>query len=174
MAARVSVDEFVQAETARMFHDLQRDAGGVNTFRHNREPASIEDIFAQSEVISLHTPDLPSTKGMIRGRHFEMMKPGATFINTARGAVVNEPEMIEVLGRRPDITAVLDVTDPEPPAVDSPLTKLPNVVLTPHLAGSAGRECHRLGCYMVDEFRRYLAGEPLVHRVTPQVAMAMA
>jgi phosphoglycerate dehydrogenase-like enzyme len=138
------------------------------------ESASIDEIFAQSDVISLHTPDLPSTKGMIRGRHFEMMKPGATFLNTARGAVVNELEMIEVLGRRPDITAVLDVTDPEPPAVDSPLTKLSNVVLTPHLAGSAGRECHRLGSYMVDEFQRYLAGEPLVHRITPHAALAMA
>ena len=137
-------------------------------------PASIDEIFAQSDVISLHTPDLPSTKGMIRGRHFELMKPGATFLNTARGAVVNEPEMIEVLARRPDITAVLDVTDPEPPAVDSPLTKLPNVVLTPHLAGSVGKECHRLGAFMVEEFERYLAGEPLLHRIMRADAEAMA
>lgn len=140
----------------------------------NVERRTIDEIFSQADVISLHTPDLPSTKGMIKGRHFEMMKPGATFINTARGAVVNEAEMVEVLRKRPEITAVLDVTDPEPPATDSPLTKLPNVVLTPHIAGSAGPECQRLGYYMLQEFQRYLAGEPLKYHVTKEAAAKMA
>lgn len=132
----------------------------------NVEAASIEEIFQTADVISLHTPDLPATKGMITGKHFEMMKPGATFINTARGAVVNEPEMCEVLARRPDITAVLDVTAPEPPLPGSPVATLPNVVLTPHLAGSTGPECNRLGYFMLQEFERYLAGEPLEHQVS--------
>jgi phosphoglycerate dehydrogenase-like enzyme len=111
---------------------------------------------------------------MITGRHFEMMKPGATFINTARGAVVREAEMAEVLRQRPDITAVLDVTDPEPPTPDSPLLKLPNVVLTPHIAGSMGTECQRLGQDMLEEFQRYLAGEPLKWRITEEAAARMA
>ncbi|MEN8663312.1 MAG: hydroxyacid dehydrogenase [Lentimonas sp.] len=130
--------------------------------------ASIDEIFQQSDVISLHTPDLPATKGMITGRHFEMMKPGSTFINTARGAVVNEAEMCEVLARRPDITAVLDVTAPEPPLPGAPVATLPNVVLTPHIAGSLGKECYRLGYFMQCEFERYLAGEPLQHIVTKE------
>jgi phosphoglycerate dehydrogenase-like enzyme len=132
----------------------------------NVTPASIEEIFKTADVISLHTPNLPSTQGMIKGEHFEMMKPGATFINTARGAVVNEKEMCEVLARRPDITAVLDVVAPEPPIPGSPVETLPNVVLTPHLAGSAGPECHRLGYTMLQEFERYLAGEPLLYHMT--------
>jgi phosphoglycerate dehydrogenase-like enzyme len=135
---------------------------------------TVDEIFAESDVISLHTPSLPSTKGMICGRHFEMMKPGATFINTARGAVVNEEEMIEVLRRRPDITVVLDVTEPEPPVFDSPLTKLPNVVLSPHIAGSVGPECKRLGYNMLLEFQRYLAGEPLKFQISREAAAKMA
>ena len=111
---------------------------------------------------------------MITGRHLAMMKEGATFINTARGAVVREKEMIEVLTQRPDLTAVLDVTDPEPPELDSPLTKLPNVILTPHIAGSAGPECQRLGYYMLQEFQRYLAGEPLKFGITKEAAAKLA
>ncbi|MGJ8653859.1 MAG: hydroxyacid dehydrogenase [Opitutaceae bacterium] len=134
----------------------------------NVTPASIEEIFKTADVISLHTPNLPATQGMIKGEHFEMMKPGATFINTARGAVVNEKEMCEVLAKRPDITAVLDVTAPEPPVPGSPVETLPNVVLTPHLAGSAGPECQRLGYTMLQEFERYLAGESLEYQVTKE------
>ncbi len=130
--------------------------------------ASIDEIFQNADVISLHTPDLPATKGMISGRHFEMMKPGATFINTARGAVVNEEEMCEVLARRPDITAILDVTDPEPPLPGAAVARLPNIVLTPHIAGSLGPECHRLGYTMLLEFERYLAGKPLQYHVTKE------
>jgi len=140
----------------------------------NIEKASLETIFETCDVISLHTPNLPSTQGMIRGEHFELMKPGATFINTARGAVVNEPEMCAVLARRPEITAVLDVTHPEPPLPDAAVARLPNVVLTPHIAGSLGRECHRLGKFMLEEFKRYLDGQPLHYRITREAFDRMA
>lgn len=122
---------------------------------------SLEDLFKNADIISLHTPLLDKTRGMIRGDHFSMMRKNASFINTARGAVIRQNEMIEVLKQRHDITAVLDVTNPEPPEQESPLYTLPNVILTPHLAGSAGNECARLGAYMLDEFRRYLKNEPL-------------
>ena len=140
----------------------------------NVERATIAEIFQRADVVSLHTPDLPSTRGMIRGCHFASMKHGATFLNTARGAVVNEPEMIEVLRQRPDLTAILDVTDPEPPEPDSPLLHLPNVVVTPHIGGSVGPECNRLGRYMVDEFQRYLAGKPLKWQITKEAAAKLA
>ncbi|MDI9546396.1 MAG: hydroxyacid dehydrogenase [Chloroflexota bacterium] len=138
------------------------------------ELCSLEEIFRRSDVVSLHTPWLPETVGLITGEHFAMMKPGATFINTSRGAVVREPEMIEALQQRPDLFAVLDVVWPEPPAPDSPLYTLENVVLTPHIAGSMNNECRRMGRIVVDELRRFVAGEPLRWSVTREQSARMA
>jgi len=138
------------------------------------EGVSLEELFQRADVASLHTPWLKETEGMITGQHLASMKSGATFINTARGAIVREPEMIEVLRQRPDLTAVLDVTHPEPPAPDSPFFALPNVVLTPHIAGSMGTEINRLGRYMVEELQRYVAGEPLQWQITAQAATMLA
>jgi phosphoglycerate dehydrogenase-like enzyme len=135
---------------------------------------SLEEIFARADVVSCHAPLLPATRGMIRGRHFERLKDGATFINTARGAIVAESEMVEVLQRRPDLTALLDVTDPEPPLADSPLFTLPNVFLTPHISGSVDGECVRMGHFIAEEVRRYLAGEPLRGEVTRAQAELLA
>ena len=126
---------------------------------------SLDEIFARADVVTCHTPLLPDTTHLLRRAHFARMKPGATFINTARGAIVHEPELIAVLRARADLTAVLDVTDPEPPAPNSPLFTLPNVVLTPHIAGSLGPECLRLGRMMVEEADRYLRGEPLIGEI---------
>jgi phosphoglycerate dehydrogenase-like enzyme len=126
----------------------------------------LAELFRRSDVVSLHTPLLEETEGMITGAHFSLMKPGATFINTARGAIVNEKEMIEVLKQRPDLHAVLDVTHPEPPEPGSPLYTLPNVILTPHIAGSMNGECHRMGRYMVEDLRRFVDGKPLRWQVT--------
>jgi phosphoglycerate dehydrogenase-like enzyme len=131
---------------------------------------SLEELFRVSDVVSLHTPLLSETREMITGALIESMKPGSTFMNTARGAVVREKEMIQVLERRPDLQAVLDVTDPEPAVKGSKLYTLPNVVLTPHIAGSKDAECRRMGRAMVDELRRYLKGEPLKWAVTPELA----
>lgn len=102
------------------------------------------------------------------------MKPGATLVNTARGALVREAELIEVLQRRPDLSTVLDVTDPEPAASDSPLRSLPNVVLSPHIAGSLGPERRRLGRLVVSELRRFLAGKPLRWEITAERIGLMA
>jgi phosphoglycerate dehydrogenase-like enzyme len=137
-------------------------------------PCSLPDLFRRADVVSLHTPELPETRGLITGKMLGSMKEGATFINTARGAVVRETEMIEVLRQRPDLQAVLDVCDPEPPPADSPLLRLPNVVLTPHIAGSLGPECRRLGRYMVEEMRRFAAGEPLRWQVSEAQAARRA
>ena len=102
--------------------------------RLGAEPSSLDGIFRDSDFVSLHTPSLPETRGMIRGHHFESMRVGATFLNTARAAVINESEMSEVLQQRPDLTAILDVTSSEPPVADSPLYTMENVVLTPRPA----------------------------------------
>jgi len=102
------------------------------------------------------------------------MKPYSTFINSSRGAIVREAEMVNVLQERTDLTAVLDVTYPEPPLPDSPLYTLANVILTPHIAGSVGSECQRIGQYMLDELRRYLAGQPLKYALSRMQVANMA
>jgi phosphoglycerate dehydrogenase-like enzyme len=135
---------------------------------------SIEVLFRECDVISLHAPWIPETERMITGKLIASMKEGATLINTSRGAIVAEDEMIEVLARRPDLSAVLDVTHPEPSALDSPLRSLPNVVLTPHIAGSTQGECARMGSWMADELRRYVSGEPLRHAVSRDMLARMA
>ena len=138
------------------------------------ELCSLEDLFRRSDAVSLHTPKLEATTGMIRGAHFESMKHGSCLINSSRGAVIREQEMIAVLQRRVDLTVVLDVTDPEPPESGSPLYTLPNVVLTPHLAGCMYRECRRLGRNVYEECRRYLNGEPLRYRITRDMLPRLA
>ncbi|MEI6085886.1 MAG: NAD(P)-dependent oxidoreductase, partial [Verrucomicrobiota bacterium] len=138
------------------------------------ELCSLADLFRRADVVTLHTPWLKETEGLITSAHFASMKPGATFINSARGAVVRETEMIEILQRRPDLFAVLDVTYPEPPVPNSPLYTLPNVILTPHMAGVLDNECRRMGQSMVDELRRYLAGQPLQWQITKEKAALLA
>lgn len=125
------------------------------------ERVSLDEVFAQSDVVSLHAPLLSETVGMIHGGHFRAMKSGATFINTARGAIVCEAELIEVLEARPDLTALLDVTDPEPPVAGSKFFTLPNVVLTPHIAGAIDSERSLIGAYAVEELERFLANKLL-------------
>ncbi len=135
------------------------------------EPVSLEDAFARADVVSIHAPWLPETQGMITGELIASMKPSATLINTSRGALIREDEMTALLeGERRDLTAILDVTHPEPPVEGSKLFQLENVFLTPHIAGSLGDECHRMGQYMLDELDRYLAGEPLLWAVSAQQA----
>ncbi len=120
---------------------------------------SMEELFRQADALSLHTPDQPATPGIIRGAHFASMKPGAIFINTARGALVREPEMIDQLQSRSDLTAVLDVTGlSSPPA-------LPNLILTPQIVSGLDQGQRWMGQCMVDEYRRWVRGEPLLWEI---------
>jgi phosphoglycerate dehydrogenase-like enzyme len=124
--------------------------------------ASLEAVAAQSHVLSLHQPLIPETVGQIDARILGLMPDGATLINTARGAVVDEAALIAEL-RTGRLEAVLDVTDPEPPPPDSELWRLPNVVLTPHIAGSMGNELHRIGDSVAAEVERFTSGLPFSH-----------
>lgn len=139
------------------------------------ELCSLEEVFQRADVVSLHAPWLPATEGMVTGAHISSMKKWATFINTSRGAIVRESEMIGMLGQRPDLQAVLDVTYPEPPHRDSRLFELPNVVLTPHISGAtSSRDIARMGCLVADELKRYLQGKPLKWEITRERARNMA
>lgn len=140
----------------------------------NVELVSLERLFQESDVVSIHAPNLPATVGMVSGSLLRSMKQGASLINTARGQVIDEPAMVEVLHEREDLDVILDVTATEPDNTDSPLWDLPNVVLTPHIAGSMDKECRRMGEYMVEEWERYRNGQPLQHEVTELLLRTMA
>ena len=124
-------------------------------------------------VISLHAPNIPQTRHMLSTPFFQAMRDGACFINTARGALVDEAALISELqtGR---ITAHLDVTDPEPPVPDSPFWSLPNVWLTPHLAGSSSGEIRRMGNLAINECLRVIQGKPPQYPVTEAMLATMA
>jgi len=136
--------------------------------------ASLDEMFRTCDVVSLHAPLLDSTRGMITGEHIRLMKENGVFINTARGAIVRENEIIEALKDRQDITAFLDVVYPEPPSKDSPLYDMDNIFLTPHIAGSEGKEIARMGKFMLDELKRYLNNEDLKWEVTKEKYKNMA
>jgi len=137
------------------------------------EKVALEELFRRSYVVSNHIPDLPATKQILGASLFESMRDGATFINTGCGAQVVESHLVRVLKARPDLTALLDVTDPEPPAANSPLWTLPNVVISPHVGGTIGDEVTRLSDAMIDEFMAWQAGQALRYQVTREVLETM-
>ena len=118
---------------------------------------SLDEIFATCQTVSNHLANNAQTQGMLGYALFSHMLPNATFLNTGRGAQVVEADLVRALEESPDRTAVLDVTWPEPPEEGSPLYSLPNVFLTPHLAGSSGNEVRRMGEAMLEEFRAWRA-----------------
>ena len=124
------------------------------------ELMELDDLLRSADVISLHAPSLPATRHMIDARRLRLMRDGATLINTARGALVDHAALeAELRGSR--INAVIDTTEPEVLPPESPLYDLPNVFLTPHIAGSMGTETQRMATTAIDEIERYLRGEPL-------------
>ena len=117
----------------------------------------LDELCSTVDVLSIHAPDLPSTKHMIGAAQLAALRTGATVINTARGALLDLDALLaEVASGR--ISAVLDVTDPEPLPEDHPLWALPNVFITPHLAGSQGTELRRMIDHVVDEIDRWRSG----------------
>src|SRR5207302_1937687 len=99
------------------------------------EWVELDELFRQADVVSVHVRQSPETLGMIHRSHFELMKPTAIFINTARGTIVNETDLLDALQRNRIAGAGLDVFEQEPLPSNSPFFELPNVVLTPHSAG---------------------------------------
>ena len=138
------------------------------------EKVSLEAAFARGSVVSNHLANVPETRGLLRQAHFAALRENATFINTGRGATLVEPELIAVLRQRPDLTALLDVTDPEPPAPDSPFYTLPNVRLSSHIAGSVGTEVMRMADVVLEECAAWRAGKPLRYQVTQAMLATMA
>lgn len=135
---------------------------------------SLEEAFATGFVISNHLADVPETEGMLRREHFERMRDGAVFINTGRGRTVREDDLCDVLEARPDLTALLDVTYPEPPKPGSRLHTLPNALLSTHIAGSINSEVGRLGEIACAEFLSWKHGKPMRFAISLEKLSTMA
>lgn len=131
------------------------------------EPVGLDELCARSEILSLHAPNIPATHHMIGAAQLAALPDGATVINTARGAILDHNALLSECetGR---ISAILDVTEPEPLPADSPFYQLRNVLVTPHVAGAQGLEIRRLGNSALDELQRYGRGEPFAHEVSAE------
>jgi phosphoglycerate dehydrogenase-like enzyme len=124
----------------------------------------LSELLSAADVVSLHAPLLKDTQHMIGARELALMRDNATLINTARGALV-DPEALETELTRGRLFAILDTTEPDLLPADSRLYELPNVFLTPHIAGSLGNETQRLTDYIVAEVERFASARSLKHLV---------
>ena len=141
--------------------------------RESARVVELDELFATSDIVSVHAPLLPSTVGLVSRRLLGLLPDGATLINTARGPIVDHMALVDEV-RAGRLRAVLDVTDPEPLPQGHPLLESPSVIVTPHIAGALGNELHRLGESVVAEVRRVARGEEPVHAVALGELAAMA
>jgi len=126
-------------------------------------------LLAQSDFLSLHVPLTPETRHWLSRSELAAMKPGAMLINTARGTVVDQAALAEALARGHLGGAALDVTEPEPLPLDSPLLKLPNVLIAPHIASASHATRGRMASMAVDNLLAALDGRRPPHCVNPEL-----
>ena len=137
------------------------------------EKVELDELLRRSQMISLCAPALPATRHMLGAEQFKLMKDNAIFINTSRGQNVDEPALVAEL-EKGRLFALIDVTDPEPPPADHAFLKLPNVVVTNHIAGHATNGRFRQGQYAVDEILRFVRGQRLANEITRERLVTMA
>ena len=134
--------------------DEKAKAGGATR-------VSKEELFRQSDFLSVHLVLSPRSRGLVTARDLALMKPTAFIINTSRGPIIDEPSLLAALGARKIAGAGLDTFDVEPLPVNHPLRKLDNVVLTPHL-GYVSQEGYKVYyTQMVENIKAWLAGSPM-------------
>lgn len=124
------------------------------------DKVELDELLKQSDVVSIHAPSIPETYHMLNGDRLAIMKDNAVLINTARGSIIDEQALVAEL-EKGRLFACIDVTDPEPPAEEHPFRSLPNVVLTPHIAGAVNNGLYRIGKYVVSEIQAYIEGEKM-------------
>lgn len=139
---------------------------------HNAVQASLEEIFATCKVVSIHSALNDRTKGMIGKAYFDLLRDGALFINTARGAIIREDEMIEAL-KENRFMAVLDVYCKEPPEPDNPLRSLKNVYCMPHQGGPTNDRTPAITRLLADDVLRFAEGKPLRYEISGEFAKRM-
>lgn len=139
------------------------------------EKVELTEIFENCQTISNHLANNEQTRGMLNYSLFSKMKANASFINTGRGAQVVAEDLFKALSEEPGRTAVLDVTDPEEPlSPESPYWNYPNIILSPHRAGSTSGEILRMGEYMWQEYENLINNRPTPYEVSLQMLKTMA
>lgn len=136
--------------------------------------ADLETLLKASDIVSIHAPSIPATDNMFNADTLKLMKKDAVLINTSRGSLIDEAALYAHMKAGNLKYACLDVFKPEPPAVDNPLRTLPNVILTPHLAGLAANGQRRIGMHAAEEIERFLKGEKMECEVTKDMLATMA
>jgi phosphoglycerate dehydrogenase-like enzyme len=136
------------------------------------EKVELEILLRRADVVTLHAPAKSDTYHLLDAARLALMKDDALLINTARGTLIDETALVAELSQG-RFFAFLDVTDPEPPALDSPLHRLENVVVAPHLAGCI-EDCSHMGAMAVEELRRFFAGEPPLYQIKPDMFSRIA
>jgi phosphoglycerate dehydrogenase-like enzyme len=140
-----------------LYYDLCSHPEAEKVLKASR--VSLQQLVTESDIITIHAPLTKETSCLIRGKEFSCMKPTAIFINTARGAIVDENALISALQKGQIAGAGLDVFEREPLNQDNPLRSMENVVLTPHLAGASHESFYRRAHFAFKNFQRILAGE---------------
>ena len=136
------------------------------------EKVGLDELLQQADIVTMHAPSTNETRHMLDAPRLALLRDDALIINTARGDLFDESALITELARG-RFFAFLDVTNPEPPSADSPLRRLPNVVVLPHIAGCI-EDCTHLGDMAVEELRRYFAGEVALYPLTPEMIGRMS
>lgn len=130
---------------------------------------NLDILLKESDFISLNVPLTETTKNMIGERELRLMKPTAYLINTARGKIVEEQALMEILNKKEIAGAALDVFTVEPPQLDNPLFRMENVCVTPHIAGSTEEALIRMATTVANEVLKVLRGEIPDYIVNPDV-----
>lgn len=136
--------------------------------------AELNDLLEKSDIVSLHAPSIPETNHMINAETLKLMKKDAVLINTSRGSVVDEKALYAHMAAGNLKYACLDVYDPEPIEKDNPLRTLPNVIMTPHIAGLAANGKLRIGMHAAEEIERFINNEPMECEVRKEMLDKMA
>jgi D-3-phosphoglycerate dehydrogenase len=145
---------------------------GADVRAHGCEPAGLDDVIRQADVLTLHCPSTPQTRRMIRRDTLARMKPGAILINVARGDLVETAALVEALQRGHLAAAGLDVFDPEPVPGDCPLLRMDNVTFSAHVASVSERAVRQLRETAAGIVARSVRGEPLPNIVNGVIANA--
>jgi phosphoglycerate dehydrogenase-like enzyme len=158
-------------ELLRPFHVrvLAYDPGAPDVLAnaYDIDLTSLDNVLERSDVVISLVPLTKATTGMLGAEQIARLRPGSVFVNVSRGAVVDTEALVERL-RQGDLIACLDVVEPEPLPIDSPLRTMPNVFLSPHIAGVTDAAEPRFFEYMVDEVERVLAGVRPRYRLVPR------
>lgn len=131
--------------------------------------ATLDELLRQSDFVSLHTPLLPETRHLVNADFLSKMKPTAILVNTSRGGVVDQQALYEALREKRIFAAALDVTDPEPLPLDSPLLTLENCLIAPHIASASEKTRDDMAVLSANNLIAGLKGQRLPHCVNPEV-----